>query len=232
MSAAEKLAAYWDWKAGAAVPDARIVVCAPQMLTTARLSVRADAHLFREQSRPAVKAIDALIGADDAGTLFVVPDGDPRGLPAGCVPALHITRQADLARLPDLLAVKAERRALVVSPEEAIDLYAPIDGMPSPRPLLDAAFIVGMDKPVRPDWVRSVVEQCRKAGVPVVLVTWGEWMPAAHLAERYPNDHVGARFEHGEWFWRVGAERSGAMLDGQPIEDVPEWLEPLDARPS
>ena len=89
-----------------------------------------------------------------------------------------------------------------------------------------------MDKPVRPDWVRSVVEQCRKAGVPVVLVTWGEWMPAAHLAERYPNDHVGARFEHGEWFWRVGAERSGAMLDGQPIEDVPEWLEPLDARPS
>ena len=38
------------------------------------------------------------------------------------IPALHVARQADLARLPDLLAVMAERRAFVVSPEEAIDL--------------------------------------------------------------------------------------------------------------
>lgn len=218
MSAPRRFAAYWDWKAGAEVPDARIVLCAPATDLKHLLGIYGQ-HRASDESGNA--------------RLYVVSfPWSTETPPYWFIPALHITRQADLARLPDLLAVKAERRALVVSPEEAIDLYAPIDGMPSPRPLLDAAFIVGMDKPVRPDWVRSVVEQCRKAGVPVVLVTWGEWMPAAHLAERYPNDHVGARFEHGEWFWRVGAERSGAMLDGQPIEDVPEWLEPLDARPS
>lgn len=130
---------------------------------------------------------------------------------------------------PGLLAVRAERRALVVSPEEAIDLYAPIDGMPSPRPLLDVVFIVGLDKPMHPDWVRTIVEQCRKAGVPVVFLGWGEWVPYQSMDESLVAD-FDVRTARVKWigedqrFHRVGIERSGALLDGQPFEDVPTWL--------
>jgi hypothetical protein len=99
---AKRLAAYWDWTAGAKVPDARIVVCARGVL-----SDDARARMWAEYAK---------------GTAFVADVGG--GLPYALelYPALHVTRQADLARLPGLLAVKAERRALVVTPEEAINV--------------------------------------------------------------------------------------------------------------
>lgn len=244
MSAAKKLAAYWDWTTGAAVPDARIVVCAPSVL-----SDDARARMWAEYAK---------------GTAFVADVGG--GLPYALelYPALHVAHQADLARLPDLLAVKAERRALVVSPEEAIDFEALIceehgeaeigNGDDGATPFcaecpggedatetgsggylddIDVVFIVGLDKPMSPAWVRSIVEQCRKACVPVVFLGWGEWVPWAQISARaesegvtYSVRHTGhCRAADGSLMVRVGAERAGALLDGALVEDVPAWLD-------
>lgn len=227
MSTGTKLATYWDWKAGAEVPDARIVVCAHS----------------DEPGR-----IQPIWPSSVRGRRFVHTrawNGTERP-PEFLIPALHVTRQADLARLPALLAVRAERRALVVTPGEAIDLVAggalgcdcPDDercwgicafyrswplGVAKRR--IDAVFIFGGDAPIHPDWVRSIVEQCRKAGVPVILVTWGEWVPREHLDPVWwLKEGDERRVLGGEDFRRVGAERSGALLDGQPIEDVPAWM--------
>lgn len=240
MSTGTKLAAYWDWPTGALAPDARIVVCARGVL-----SDDARARMWAEYAK---------------GTAFVVDVGC--GLPYALelYPALHVTRQADLGSLPALLAVKAERRALVVSQEEAIDLdplvceehgeAEIVNGDDGATPFcaecpggeeatemgsagyldgIDVVFIVGLDKPMHPAWVRPIVEQCRKAGVPVILVTWGEWVPTSQRDPRLSTDAaqraVGCmKFIENEAFLCVGAERSGALLDGHPVEDVPRWL--------
>ncbi len=213
----KKLAAYWDWSAGAEVPDARIVVLPSKGATS-------------------LLAHGLMVAAMDRGAQFFVSIDSGLSYAPPIHRALYVTRQADLARLPDLLAVRANRLALVVSPEEAIDLHAPIDGMPSPRRVLDVVFIVGLDEPMAPTWVRAIVEQCRKAGVPVVFLGWGEWVPReaqtdaakAFVAWRRdynagPQIRGGTRL--GTDFYRVGVERSGALLDGVAVEDVPTWLD-------
>jgi hypothetical protein len=186
VSTGTKLAAYWNWPAGAVVPDARIVVCAPGVMTD-----EARVLMWVEYER---------------GRAFVVDvESDPTGAMA-IHPGLNVRTQADLARLSALLWAPAKRRALVVSPEEAIDLevvfacpqcrgYGVIDSHNNPcvhcdkrEPAVDVVFIVGTDKPVRPDWVRSIVQQCREAGVPVIMVTWGEWLPTSQRRPRVSTD--------------------------------------------
>lgn len=257
MSAVKRLAAYWDWPTGAAVPDARIVVCAPGTYTKHLLDVYG-----RHQA------------SDESGNArpYVVPFlWSTETPPYWFIPAIHVTHQADLARLPDLLAVKAERRALVVSPEETIDLdplvceehgeAEIVNGDDGATPFcsecpsgedatemgsagylddIDVVFIVGLDKPMAPAWVRSIVEQCRKAGVPVVFVTWGSWLPDGQDVPD-PNERELVRmflepaYQHqrgsepievaGCRFLRMPVERSGALLDGAAVEDVPAWLD-------
>lgn len=239
-----RLAAYWDWTSGAPVPDARIVVCAPDW---------GDQPIGEQCDGNAMKVIraarDGQILVFPATVRPCVPWPLLSAWPARegviYIPALHITRQADLARLPDLLAVKAERLALVVSAEEAISLDPLVceehgealivigdDGatpfcaecpggeeateMGSAGYLddIDVVFVVGMDKPMHPGWVRTIVEQCRKAGVPVVFLGWGVYAPIEPIKPSDPPIY----------FVPCGGARSGALLDGVVIEDEPAWL--------
>jgi protein gp37 len=39
-------------------------------------------------------------------------------------------------------------------------------------------------RPMHPDWVRSIRDQCQAAGVPFFFKQWGEWI----CAKRYPNE--------------------------------------------
>ncbi len=44
-------------------------------------------------------------------------------------------------------------------------------------------------RPMHPDWVRSLRDQCASAGVPFLFKQWGEWRPAASVSEAtvYPT---------------------------------------------
>lgn len=107
-------------------------------------------------------------------------------------------------------------------------------------------------RPMHPDWVRSIRDQCLAAGVPFFFKQWGEWKPISEM----PNGESGAlyepaperdpeatrecrvatrpiRFDGGEDFWavdghiayqtfRVGKKAAGRLLDGREWSELPK----------
>lgn len=92
-------------------------------------------------------------------------------------------------------------------------------------------------RPMHPDWVRSVRDQCAAAGVPFMFKQWGEWIPVAwpiredgtraDIVEKVVGVHGFNRVEAecfaGQWMARVGKRAAGRMLDGRIHDDLP-WV--------
>lgn len=106
-------------------------------------------------------------------------------------------------------------------------------------------------RPMHPDWVRSLREQCAAAGVPFFFKQWGEWIDAdSRLADlrragfifrfrgaAWPGDQPlsfeaaaafaeagGFPFEHqsdGTSLLRVGKKAAGRLLDGELHDGFP-----------
>ena len=53
-------------------------------------------------------------------------------------------------------------------------------------------------RPIHPDWVRSLRDQCQAAGTPFFFKSWGEWA------------------EH-----KVGKKKAGRLLDGRTWDEIP-----------
>jgi len=91
-------------------------------------------------------------------------------------------------------------------------------------------------RPVHPDWVRSVRDQCQAAGVPFFFKQWGEWI--ADEME-LPGEGPRSRPEPYRWFppqkekgesigtccYRVGKKEAGRELDGRTWEQYPAVTE-------
>jgi len=203
----------------------------------------------------------ALLGK---GRAFVLPGPDwhpwkgGASFANGSIPALHVTTQPRAADIAALLAVMSERRALVCSPREALDLTAADLWEPSEQDiaqplidLIDILIIAGFDDPLHPEHVRSLVEQGRAAGVPVIFAGWGRWLPQDQGSGPFqPTKYVflnrdgricttGDSLRGGDGWVGVGRvdegysghvvdnriiKGAGALLDGQPVCDWPAWL--------
>jgi len=97
-------------------------------------------------------------------------------------------------------------------------------------------------RPVHPDWIRSLVEQCQAAGVPFFFKSWGEWEKSGHDSTHLLN--ADGRFvkrseamlrisdtrqddlvDRGHLGWirmkKVGKKRSGRLLDGKIWDEMP-----------
>jgi len=76
-------------------------------------------------------------------------------------------------------------------------------------------------RPMHPDWVRSLRDQCTTAGVPFFFKNWGEW--AEIPTDQHIPDHI---FHRGPAFdglvWRVGRKKAGRVLDGRTWDEFPE----------
>ncbi len=82
-------------------------------------------------------------------------------------------------------------------------------------------------RPIHPQWVRDIRDQCEEAGVPFFFKQWGEWEPQGqHLkpAERSDFRHV------HKWpdavgvcrvSYRIGKKAAGAVLDGREHREIP-----------
>jgi len=97
-------------------------------------------------------------------------------------------------------------------------------------------------RPMHPDWVRSLRDQCTTANVPFFFKQWGEWVPyrpstsgfafldGPTLPERCTNHHrlhEGWEFNNHEEFpkWmaalRIGKKKAGRELDGRTWDEKP-----------
>jgi protein gp37 len=100
-------------------------------------------------------------------------------------------------------------------------------------------------RPMHPDWVRSLRDQCRAARVPFLFKQWGEWRPL-ESADSCPLDKVGYWYRGWRPFtplysadghsftigvspWgahmaRVGRRTAGRILDGRIWDEYPEVM--------
>ena len=69
-------------------------------------------------------------------------------------------------------------------------------------------------RPMHPEWVRSLRDQCVTAGVPFLFKQWGEWAPN-YLTED------GERIESTMWMDRMGKKAAGRLLDGRTHDEYP-----------
>jgi protein gp37 len=69
-------------------------------------------------------------------------------------------------------------------------------------------------RPMHPDWVRSLRDQCAAADVPFLFKQWGEWAPN-YLTEN------GERIESTMWMDRMGKKAAGRLLDGREHSEFP-----------
>lgn len=74
-------------------------------------------------------------------------------------------------------------------------------------------------RPLHPDWVRSVRDQCAAAGVPFFFKQWGEWWGDRKLTTRTKQSVImGDTVMH-----RVGRKNAGRELDGRTHDELP-WV--------
>lgn len=71
-------------------------------------------------------------------------------------------------------------------------------------------------RPVHPDWVRSLRDQCGSTNVPFFFKQWGEWAPAHSLMCNHPTfkGKLWYNFDPDTSVCRIGKKLAGNKLDG------------------
>lgn len=85
-------------------------------------------------------------------------------------------------------------------------------------------------RPLHPDWVRSVRDQCAAAGTDFFFKGWGEWQPIEPMADDFPTCGYPAdgmkTYPQRDWddyrySIRVGRKKAGRFLDGRTHDELP-----------
>lgn len=74
-------------------------------------------------------------------------------------------------------------------------------------------------RPMHPDWVRSLRDQCQSAGVPFFFKSWGEWTTDYTYDDAIST--LGAYVDETP-FARIGKRRAGRLLDGRTWDEFSE----------
>lgn len=84
-------------------------------------------------------------------------------------------------------------------------------------------------RPMHPEWVRSLRDQCQVSPTPFHFKSWGEWLPGSQECgcDAPPGDYDGPtrlmkHMGNEETVERVGAKYSGSLLDGRTWDERPE----------
>jgi protein gp37 len=118
-------------------------------------------------------------------------------------------------RIPILYTIPAVKRFISVEPMLShIDLALNYDidwvicgGESGPRA-----------RPMHPDWVRSLRDQCQAADTPFFFKQWGEWYPDKKGIYRNSQSMIfGDTVVH-----RVGKKAAGSTIDGKQFKEYPE----------
>jgi protein gp37 len=92
-------------------------------------------------------------------------------------------------------------------------------------------------RPMHPDWVRSLRDQCQEAGVPFFFKQWGQWNDLSSgncvaprkdrrvpWSDSYILSHRNKiyKFLDGCRMFRIGKKTAGRLLDGRTWDEFPE----------
>ena len=66
---------------------------------------------------------------------------------------------------------------------------------------------------MRPNWARSIRDQCRQYSVPFLFKQWGEYAPSVSILDSYTRDLM----------FRVGKKKAGRELDGETFTEFPAY---------
>lgn len=156
------------------------------------------------------------------GEMFL--DGPPANIWLGAT----IVNQEEADRdIPKLLATPAAVRFLSMEPllgPVSLDTF-PIYGEDE-KPLLHWIIVGGESgrgaRKMRPEWARSLRDQCASANVPFLFKQWGEWAPydrsatdGAILATPYSFDDPMQKF---------GKKLAGRLLDSRTHDGFPQSI--------
>lgn len=151
---------------------------------------------------------------------------------------VSVSSEQDLWMVEELMNTPAAVRFVSVEPMlGAVDLRK---WMMSPSPLtplpragegkLDWVICGGESgpgaRPMDPDWVRGLRDQCLEAKAPFFFKSWGEWRDESCLetkqykTEPYYTKRMVAEI-NGKKFFRVGKAKAGNMLDGRTWNEFP-----------
>lgn len=155
-------------------------------------------------------------------------DNVPRNVWIGAT----ICNQEEAVRdIPKLLKVPAAKRFLSMEP-----LLGPVSfegvWVDHPNPAMHQNMLEVLDwvivggesghgaRPMHPDWVRLLRDQCNHAGVAFHFKQWGEWAPR----EPYASEWMESDELCGKWdgtMYRFGKKQAGRELDGRTWDELP-----------
>lgn len=103
----------------------------------------------------------------------------------------------------------------VIDPPNCLDSTHPVDWV-----------VVGGEsgphaRPMHPDWVRSLRDQCGSAGVKFFFKQWGEWAPANPVAGLDAPNRSWVNLDDEHSMWRIGKKKAGRLLDGKLHDEYP-----------
>ncbi|WP_026174058.1 phage Gp37/Gp68 family protein [Effusibacillus pohliae] len=78
-------------------------------------------------------------------------------------------------------------------------------------------------RPMHPDWVRDIRDQCREANVPFFFKQWGEWAPV-HEHEPRIKGKLWFNFDPDTAVCRFGKKKAGRILDGRTWDEMPDII--------
>jgi protein gp37 len=78
-------------------------------------------------------------------------------------------------------------------------------------------------RPMNPDWVRSVRDQCEAAGVPFFFKGWGEFGTEQIGKIKYTTVNSGVSMDYPAYMYKVGRAKAGRLLDGREHNELP-WV--------
>ncbi len=138
-------------------------------------------------------------------------------------------KMADSERLFYLMMTPAAKRFISFEP-----MLGPVEIPIGPGTNTIHQIICGGEsgpgaRPMHPDWVRSLRDQCQAAGVPFFFKQWGAFIPYEKQVwgNQYfsQNDDIMLSDEHefknDVEFVRVGKKKAGRMLDGRTWDEYP-----------
>ncbi|WP_031517721.1 DUF5131 family protein [Desulfofalx alkaliphila] len=78
-------------------------------------------------------------------------------------------------------------------------------------------------RPMHPDWVRSLRDQCVASGVPFFFKQWGEWAPVHELRCNEPGikNKLWYNFDPDTSVCKIGKKKAGRLLDSREWDEFP-----------